>query len=178
MIECVFQLNTRSAIVWHEYMGGLQLIVANSLTGQSERIPVNVKLYGDIPRAAFLGTRLIFASAKECGAICLGFQRWTPLDSGDSCKSSCSNIKRFSSLASPSSARLWVSLSVRSILYPPSLFPHLVNCDCAGNERRFLGYRHNWLNVQGLLMPTGVPVASPGFSDSALTNDSPSSSRF
>uniref|UniRef100_A0A914WHM9 Nuclear pore membrane glycoprotein 210 n=1 Tax=Plectus sambesii TaxID=2011161 RepID=A0A914WHM9_9BILA len=53
-VQFVVQLSTKSAVLWHEQPRDSFVTITNSLTGQTSKVPVSIKLYGDAPKAAFM----------------------------------------------------------------------------------------------------------------------------
>ena len=53
--QVTVELKLKSALLWAEKPTDAQVTVTNTLTGQSTNLPVNIKLYGEAPKAAFLG---------------------------------------------------------------------------------------------------------------------------
>lgn len=58
-VQLFVQLSTKSAVLWHEQPRDCHVTITNSLTGQTSKVTVGIKLYGDAPKAAFMGERFI-----------------------------------------------------------------------------------------------------------------------
>jgi hypothetical protein len=83
-VQFVVQLSTKSAVLWHEQPRDCYVTITNTLTGQTSKVPVTIKLYGDAPKAAFMGMSSRISSFTYDVYF---FQPWTLPVSGVSSKS-------------------------------------------------------------------------------------------